>query len=239
MTGPGDCNLVGPLGIAMQGSITVVCAVVLVGVWWMETPRRSFLVWGFDISKQVVSAAYGKLYNILQAIVLANVLVRNVHREDQCVWYLMGIVTDCFITTFLCWILTRSLRPILLVHCGIDIGGYEADEEHLPSGVPPPKVAALRNKYVMYVVQLLLWLLVVTCARLVVTAGFFFGQGFLYDFYKGVFTELGLTDPAAKMIFAVLIFPALGDAFQIIVQDCFLKRKMRRNSVEGYRAVAR
>merc|ERR1712062_566345 len=148
-----------------------------------------------------------------------------------------GIVTDCFITTFLCWAATIAIRPILFSRCGIDIGDYDDDCRRSLGGSPPsPRGvgSCLSSKYGMYFAQLMLWLLVITGARLLVSTSFFFGQDLLYDIYKEVFVILRLSDPASKMIFAVLIFPALGDAFQIVVQDCFLKKRRRRSTVEGY-----
>ena len=78
-----DCNLVGPLGIAVQLGITVVCMLAMLCVWYCETPRRRFLDWAFDISKQVVGACYGKFYNIAQATLFAHMLRKNI---SNCTW---------------------------------------------------------------------------------------------------------------------------------------------------------
>lgn len=238
-TGENDCDLLGTLGIAMQVAITVVCAAALIGVWLCETPRRAFLTWVFDISKQVVGAAYGKLYNIAQSVIFASLLSSSLAHQDQCVWYLMSITTDCLFLTFLLWGACAFSRPILLQRYGIDIGEYDeplkrdadadADKalacdledrtcEKSRELCPPEQVQA-------YFVQLFIWLGLITAVRLCVSVVLFFIQAQLYEFYAGVFTVLGLVDPTSKLVFAVLVFPSCADTFQIVVQDRFLKKQ--------------
>jgi hypothetical protein len=232
-----DCELLGTVGLAMQIAITVVCAIALISVWLCETPRRPFLTWFFDISKQVVGSAYGKLYNIAQSIVFAFLLRGHPSHTDECVWYLMSIATDCLFLTFLLWGANDFMRPILLQRFGIDIGKYESEERkasHDLEEEQPNKESQLNAqttesttsaKLRVWFVQLGVWLAIITVVRLFVSVILCFAQYELYKFYASVFVSLGLETSTQKLVFAVLIFPACADTFQIIVQDHFLKKK--------------
>lgn len=225
-----DCNLLGRVGIAVQIAITVVCAVVFLCVWFFETPRRPFLTWLFDISKQVVGAAYGKLYNIAQSIVFASLLRISNDQNDQCVWYLMSITMDCFFLTFLLWGANNFMRPILLERCGIDIGDYDdpmdrtaanADVEESKENreaCPPGQVR-------MWLLQMGIWIALITVVRLFMSGLLFLIQHQVYKFHEGIFIMLGLHDRHSKLVFAVLIYPIFADTFQIVVQDNFLKKQ--------------
>jgi len=221
-----DCNLLGPLGIAVQLAITVVCAVALIAVWLKETPRRAFLTWAFDISKQVVGSVHGKCWNIMQAKLLVH--SGSIDRADECVWYLMGNTTECFATTFLCWGANSFIRPILSSRCGIDIGSYESEQSSTTSAgettensrSPTPCV---QGKVQMWLTQCGIWVLIITVVRMFVTFCLFESQNVLYDFFAGIFNLFHLESGSAKTIFAVLLWPAFSDVFQIVVQDRFLK----------------
>lgn len=242
---PASCELLGPVGIAVQLAITGVCAAAMLTVWACESPRRPFLVWAFDISKQVVGAAYGKLYNIAQAELLARALTAQSGRDDQCVWYLEGIVTDCFLTTFLCWGAMKVARPLLLERCGVDVGNYEGGHDEPSPTVVDHDAADSRDGLIeskevagesaqapilnvdtfrAWLVQVAVWIGIITAVRLVVTTYLFLTQDLMYKIFAGVFSVLHLHSELQKMIFAVLVFPAFGDTFQIVVQDCFLKK---------------
>ncbi|CAK0838351.1 unnamed protein product [Prorocentrum cordatum] len=183
---------------------------------------------------------YGKFYNIAQAEFLARVLTARSGRVDQCVWYLEGIVTDCFLTTFFCWGAMKAARPVLLERCGVDVGNYEGEQQGLvPTAVgndaAGSKDGLIESKYVhapilnvdtlsAWLLQVGIWIGIITAVRLVVTTYMFLTQDMMYIFFAGVFTVLHLHSELQKMIFAVLIFPAFGDTFQIVVQDFFLKK---------------
>jgi Na+/melibiose symporter-like transporter len=227
-----DCNLLGRVGIAVQVGITIVCAVVFLAVWFCETPRRPFLTWLFDISKQVVGAAYGKLYNIAQSVIFAEWFRVSLDHQDQCVWYLMSISLDCFFLTFLLWGANSFMRPILLERFGIDIGEYDESIERRPSdtdSVDDKKSENVRElcppgQVRQWLVQVGIWLSIITVVRLFMSTLLFFVQQRVYEFHADIFTALGLVSRTSKLIFAVLIYPIFADTFQIVVQDSFLKK---------------
>ncbi|CAE8619919.1 unnamed protein product [Polarella glacialis] len=245
------CELLGTLGIAVQGAITVVCASAMLAVWHLESPRRPFATWAFDVSKQVVGAAYGKCWNIVQAEVFARFLRASIADQDQCVWYLMGMASDCFVTTALCWWANSLMRPVLLAHWGIDIGNYGGEVPVVLSATGMTSMRAqgrrkwqaampapswLQGGARKWLAQLGIWLLIITLMRLVVGLGLFVFQDSLYTFYSGVFSVLHITGVTGKTVFAVLVFPAFGDTLQIMVQDHFLKKPSSEETHLDYEA---
>lgn len=224
-----DCNLLGRVGIAVQVAITVVCAIVFLCIWQFETPQRPFLTFIFDVSKQVVGSAYGKLYNIAQSVVFASILAVSAEHQDQCVWYLMSITMDCFVLTFLLWGANDYMRPILLDRYGIDIGDYDepcahgtdpADAEKSKESPRADEAPQVR----MWLAQMAIWLAIITVVRLFCSLILFFVQAKVYELHAGIFAALGLETKVEKLVFAVLIYPIFADTFQIAVQDNFLKK---------------
>jgi len=225
-----DCDLLSRVGIAVQVGITVVCAVVFICVWLFETPRRPFLTWAFDISKQVVGGAYGKLYNIAQSVVFASILRISRGHQDQCVWYFMSLTMDCFFLTFLLWGANNFMRPILLERCGIDIDDYDEPLEKAPATVDVEESKATRESCApgqvrKWLVQMGIWLAIITVVRLHLSLLLFFIQHQVYTFHEGIFDMLGLESRTAKLVFAVLVYPIFADTFQIVIQDRFLKKQ--------------
>jgi len=212
----------------VQVGIFVWCSIVMIICWLTERPRRAFLTWALDGSKQVAAAVYGKFYNILQTVYFAHYLVQPDAMEDPCVFYLMLIITDCFFTTFLCWGANSIMRPILLKHFGIDIGDYGDDQDKdQPStrtgGCEPP--LNWQSQVKAYLEQLAAWLAIVAVVRFVVSLILLAFHVPFYQMVEALFMHMELKDPSLRLIFSVLIFPAVADAFQIIVQDYFLKKK--------------
>lgn len=225
------CNLLGPHGIALQVAITVVCAAAFIAVWFMEPDRRPFLTWVFDISKQVVGAAYGKMWNIAQSIIFAKLLLMDPKQQDQCIWYFMSISVDCLFLTMLLWPLCNYCRPILLERYNVDIGAYNepigADCEGAfaskeKGNLEPCELS--RAEVQAWVFQLGIWLGLITTVRLFISIVLFFVQHEFYTLCDGLLTSLGLERPAERLTFVVLVFPMFADVFQIVVQDHFLKK---------------
>jgi len=212
----------------VQVGIFTWCSIVMICCWLMERPRRAFLTWMLDGSKQVAAAIYGKFYNILQTVYFTAYLVQPQEMEDPCVFYLMLIITDCFFTTFLCWGANSLMRPILLRNFGIDIGDYGDDQakEQAPTprtgGCEPP--LNWQGKVKSYLEQLATWIAIVAVVRFIVSLILLACHQPFYELVEAMFMHMELKDPSLRLIFSVLIFPAVADAFQICVQDYFLKK---------------
>jgi hypothetical protein len=64
----GECKLLGPFALLVQGALGILALLSLVWKRYRETPRRPLKVWSFDASKQVVGSALLHLANLLMSM---------------------------------------------------------------------------------------------------------------------------------------------------------------------------
>jgi hypothetical protein len=64
----GQCNLIGPFAIIVQGALGALALLALVYKRWRETPKRPWKVWFFDASKQVVGTMLVHLLNLAMSM---------------------------------------------------------------------------------------------------------------------------------------------------------------------------
>eukprot|EP00930_Biecheleria_cincta_P028719 TRINITY_DN20028_c0_g1_i1.p1 TRINITY_DN20028_c0_g1~~TRINITY_DN20028_c0_g1_i1.p1 ORF type:complete len:252 (-),score=38.73 TRINITY_DN20028_c0_g1_i1:61-789(-) len=215
----GTCELFGVFGILVQCLIGVWCVATLLVMWWLETPRRSLLAWLGDMSKQMVGAGYGHFMNVGVAILFGEALT-TAAANNQCVWYLVGFLSDIFFSTFLCWLLTTALRPVFRRNCGIDIGEYK-DDANLADG------QASMSPWLMWSLQTAIWLGILTVVKAVVSLGVYLAQEPLYSGLASLFRQVNLCHhQRAQLVVSVVLVPIVGDAFQFAVQDSFLKNNV-------------
>lgn len=225
----GTCELFGLFGILVQGLIGAWCLVILLLLWYFEKPRRSFLTWFGDMSKQLVGAFWGHFMNVFLAMFLGNMLNESAD-NNQCVWYLVGFLSDIILVTFLCWIMTTLLRPLIKFRLGFDIGDYDGAGSGSGFIEIGAEDARPRNgsHFLMWFGQTGLWVLIMTVVKLVVSIGVYFSQELLYTGVALLFRVGGLCHhQRAQLVTSVIIIPVIGDAFQFVMQDSFLKNRNR------------
>lgn len=69
--GPGDngeCKLLGPFSLLVQGALGLLALLSLVYKRWRERPRRPLKIWFFDVSKQVVGAMILHVLNLMMSM---------------------------------------------------------------------------------------------------------------------------------------------------------------------------
>lgn len=64
----GECQLLGPFAILVQGSLGVAALLSLVYKRWRERPQRPLKIWSFDVSKQVVGSVLVHIANLLMSL---------------------------------------------------------------------------------------------------------------------------------------------------------------------------
>ena len=100
----GKCELLGMFGFFVQFILGVVCFSVLIIKRQLESPKRSFIVWLLDISKQGISTLLLHFFNLFFSIAVSS------ENEDQCVWYLNNVLLDGTIGVLFQWIFVRCLE---------------------------------------------------------------------------------------------------------------------------------
>ena len=103
---PGQCHLLGPFALIVQGALGIVAILSLVVKRWRETPKRPWLIWFFDVSKQVVGSVLVHILNLLMSNLGAGELVNAAQqaagkngdgkqrKPNPCSFYLLNLGID-------------------------------------------------------------------------------------------------------------------------------------------------
>ena len=96
MSGGGRCSLFGFFGWFVQALLCLGSGLPLLYKWWHEKPRRTFLTFIVDSSKQVSGNVGIHFINLA----LSSALARHVHEidscgDDECLWYFLTFTLDC------------------------------------------------------------------------------------------------------------------------------------------------
>lgn len=64
----GECRLLGPFALLVQGGLGVLALSVLLIKRWRERPQRPLKIWAFDVSKQVVGSVLVHVANLMMSM---------------------------------------------------------------------------------------------------------------------------------------------------------------------------
>eukprot|EP00927_Polykrikos_kofoidii_P041450 TRINITY_DN3533_c0_g1_i1.p1 TRINITY_DN3533_c0_g1~~TRINITY_DN3533_c0_g1_i1.p1 ORF type:complete len:275 (+),score=49.87 TRINITY_DN3533_c0_g1_i1:38-826(+) len=224
----GPCELFSFFGVLVQGFIGFWCVFVLFIMWRLEDAqmRRSCMTWIGDMTKQMAGAGCMHFLNAFCAVFFGSAVGSSSPLSNQCVWYLLVFVSDITLCIFFSYLAIRTLRPILLAHCDIDIGNYD-DSPSFDEGTPPlVKSLPTWGSFRKWVLQTAIWVLVVTVVKLLVFFIVFLTQDKLYNIVAWVFAHVGLCGHQhLQLIFSVVVVPVCGDALFFAAQDRFLKKR--------------
>ena len=116
----GECQLLGPFAIVIQGALGVLALSSLVFKRWRERPQRPIKIWAFDVSKQVVGSILLHLVNLLMSMFsigdLKTVTTGSVpYKANPCSLYFLNLAIDVSLTIFL---VHTTFLTILRLHLG-------------------------------------------------------------------------------------------------------------------------
>lgn len=109
----GKCELVGTFSLLTQAFLGLLCMLSLIIKRFYEYPvRRSWRIWFFDVSKQVIGAFGVHVFNLLLSIMKAqpNMIATSEDCDsdgclgDPCDWYFLSIVLDCTIGVYILYL---------------------------------------------------------------------------------------------------------------------------------------
>ena len=220
----GECKLLGPFAILVQGSLGLLAVLVLVYKRWRERPQRPVKIWAFDASKQVVGSAVLHLANLFMSLfssgqieaAIAQAAASSVGtaaerpQPNPCSFYLLNLAID---TTIGIPVLIVLLR---LLHVGASLTPLANPPESIKSGNygQPPKTTWWLKQCLLYFLGLVgmkfcVFILFALCPWIV-----FVGNWALR------WTE---GNEAIQIAFVMLIFPLIMNALQYYIIDTFIK----------------
>lgn len=92
----GECQLLGPFALFIQGALGLLALLSLVFKRWRERPQRPIKVWAFDASKQVVGSALLHVANLLMSMISSGELKPKAgdFQANPCSFYLLNLAID-------------------------------------------------------------------------------------------------------------------------------------------------
>ena len=231
--GKGECKLLGPFAVLVQGALGLLALLSLVYKRWRERPQRPVKIWAFDASKQVVGSALLHLANLgmsqfssgqleaarAHAAAIAEAASKAVatgdknkfgHNPNPCSFYLLNLAID-----------TTIGIPILIVILRLYAVGAALivkPPESIQSGNygQPPKWTWWLKQAVLYFFGLLsmkacVFLIFELCPWIIVVGN-----------WALRWTE---GNEAIQIAFVMLIFPLIMNALQYYIIDSFIKKK--------------
>jgi len=213
----GECQLLGPFAILVQGALGSLALLSLVYKRWRERPQRPLKIWAFDASKQVFGTVLLHLANLLMSMFSAGQLevtlaATSKYQPNPCSFYLLNLGIDTTIgIPILIIILRLFTAAALLTPLGnppesIESGNYGS----------PPKAQWWFKQSIVYFLGLLgmksCVLLIFQLMPWIVQVG-----DWALRWTEG--------NEAIQIAFVMLIFPLIMNAFQYYIIDTFIKKR--------------
>ncbi|KAK6204415.1 vacuolar membrane protein-domain-containing protein [Scheffersomyces amazonensis] len=119
----GKCELVGTFSLITQAFLGLLCLSSLIIKRFYEYPvRRTWPVWMFDVSKQLIGALGVHIFNVLLSILKSenndNEIIKFIIDDnndessgdlnDPCNWYFLNIVFDCTIGVYVLYLVFKA-----------------------------------------------------------------------------------------------------------------------------------
>ncbi|KAK8205903.1 FK506-binding protein 2 precursor [Phyllosticta capitalensis] len=221
----GECRLLGPFALVIQGALGALALLSLVWKRWRENPRRPVKVWSFDVSKQVVGSILLHLANLFMSMlssgdfqIAAEQRIKAMRPDfakdhdmpNPCSFYLLNLAID---TTLGIPILVFFLRLYHLLFLRTPMAN---PPESIKSGNygHPPRATWWGKQSLIYFLGLFSMKLCV----------FFIFQVFPWLGWVGDWA-LRWTEgnEAVQIAFVMFIFPVVMNGIQYYIIDSFIK----------------
>ena len=92
----GECRLLGPFALFIQGALGALALLSLVYKRWRERPQRPVKIWAFDASKQVVGSVLLHVANLFMSMLSSGQFTVKAgdYQANPCSFYLLNLAID-------------------------------------------------------------------------------------------------------------------------------------------------
>ncbi len=207
----GRCQIMGPFSLIVQGSLGLMAMSSLVYKRYREYPnRRSWLIWFYDVSKQVFGSFGLHVLNVFMSLLKANdeslpngEYYRNFQHgrtpippisdsNNPCNWYFLNILFDTTLGIPILWCFLY-----VIFHSGTRAGITDITSGQYGH---PPRFSAYAKQAILYFIGLLCMKLVVYIILQLVPGLVSFAD-FVLSWTDGI--------PRLQLAFTVMIFPLM------------------------------
>jgi len=223
----GECKLLGPFALLVQGALGGLALLALVFKRWRERPQRPVKIWFFDVSKQVVGSILVHIANLLMSMLSSGQLTisaepssvesrmvdsKGHYQPNPCSFYLLNLAIDTTIGIPILILLLRvytelfAMTPFGQPRESIESGHYGS----------PPKAWWWFKQSLIYFLGLLGMKVCVLVIFLVLPWISRVGDWALR------WTE---GNEELQVFFVMLFFPVIMNATQYYIIDSFIKNQ--------------
>jgi hypothetical protein len=173
-----------------------------------ELPKRKFLTWFLDISKQGFGACYAHVLNMVIAAIISRNIRGDTVLDDQCAWYgisflidtTLGLALSIFFLRLLDWVANEN-DWLSLRHSGVYVG----------------KTAMLHWAH-----QVIAWLFILTIGKIIMYFFMWIASEPLAWIGALLFTPLQ-ANIRFELLFVMILFPGLLNIIYFWIADHYLK----------------
>lgn len=207
------CKLMGIFSLFIQVILGIFLLMLLLIKRYYEKPKRKFILFALDTSKQLSG---------LLIIHCINLLFSYFYGEntssDECYWYFTSVLIDCTYGIFFNYICLQTIT-LLMFRLEIDIrtGNY-FKKIHLN------KKIITEICYKSYFIQLVIWCIIVILMKISVICIQIYFSSYLIIFCDVIFNFFSFSD-TNELIFNLVVFPNIMNAIQFLITDNILKKK--------------
>ncbi|KAF2102041.1 hypothetical protein NA57DRAFT_34123 [Rhizodiscina lignyota] len=218
----GECRLLGPFAIFIQGALGALALLSLVYKRWRETPRRPLKIWCFDVSKQVLGSVLTHILNLLMSMLSSGQFdvatavkpgspsSRMLDNPNPCSFYLLNLAIDTTLGIPILVLLLRILYHLFMYTAlanppeSIRSGNY---------GTPPRYGWWLKQSFIYFIALFIMKLCVYALLQMLPWLAWVGDWALRW-------TE---GNEALQIAFSMLVFPLIMNALQYWIIDNFIK----------------
>ncbi|KAG7663767.1 uncharacterized protein J8A68_002714 [[Candida] subhashii] len=241
----GKCELIGTFSLITQAFLGLLCLSSLIVKRFYEYPiRRTWQVWSFDVSKQLIGAFGVHMFNVILSVVKTapdeddgsgatrKLFVRLVSNggnvgggdddstQDPCDWYFLSIVFDCTIGVYILYLVFKAFNKILRKHfhiTQIESGEYGPDPNK-------PSFKAFFKQLGVYFISLMITKVIlygiVEC----------FEQELLWITSHVLLVWLDQYPEEIEIFMVMFVVPIVMNCLQLVLIDNFIRNQLWSNT---------
>ena len=185
-----------------------------------EYPKRSYRIFLLDISKQGLSAGWTHVMNLFLAVYLQ----LKVNKGNGCDWYFINFICEILFGLVLVYLIHKLIikfaerNDILILQSGVYLSIHDAQYIYRYTWEELDK----HINYRVWLIQLGIWLMIVTIAKLLVFAILFQFAAQIIDVGINILS-IFRGYPNLELFFVMILVPFIMNSLQYWIQDNFLK----------------
>ena len=228
LASPQKWQILGLVGLIIQGILGIMSFWALLIKRYFESPKRPWIVWLLDNSKQAFSVLLQHWMNMMLAVTLS-----QANLADNCDWYFINFTVDVFLGVALWYLGVITIEKLGLYYQieELNTGVYIKENTFSPEIEdfhPAFQMERHDIDYRIWVIQIGVWGFIVIAVKWIL---FTFQALFAQTLETISNVLLGWLNmyPNIKLVLIMMIIPLIFNAIQFWIQDNILKAKKETN----------